>query len=130
MAILAVGSMVDYAVKALPKLKENGISAKLVNMRFVKPLDHDLLDEIAKTHRKILAIEENTVVGGFSSAIAEYFIDRNYKNDILRIGLPDGFVDHGTQAELHKLLDIDPEGITGQVLKFVNIDNSIEKVLA
>lgn len=129
-AILAVGSMVDYAMKALPKLKEHGISPKLVNMRFVKPLDHDLLDEIAKTHRKIVTIEENTIVGGFSSAVAEYFIDRNYKNDILRIGLPDGFVDHGTQAELHKILEIDPQGITGRILDFVKVDDQIEKVIA
>jgi len=129
-AVLAVGSMVDYAIKALPKLQEHGIAAKLVNMRFVKPLDTDLLDEVAKTHKKIVVLEENTLVGGFSSAVAEYFIDQNYKNDILRVGLPDGFVDHGTQQELHKLLDIDPDGIVGRILKFVKIDNSVAEVIA
>ena len=129
-AVLAVGSMVDYAIKALNKLQEHGIAAKLVNMRFVKPLDTDLLDELTKTHKKIVVLEENTLVGGFSSAIAEYFIDKNYKNDILRVGLPDGFVDHGTQQELHKLLDIDPDGIVGRILKFVKIDSSIEEVVA
>lgn len=129
-AVLAVGSMVDYAIKALPKLQDHGIAAKLVNMRFVKPLDTDLLDEVAKTHKKIVVLEENTLVGGFSSAVAEYFIDQNYKNDILRVGLPDGFVDHGTQQELHKLLDIDPDGIVGRILKFVKIDNSVAEVIA
>ncbi len=128
-ALLAVGSMVDYAIKARPKLQEHGIAAKLVNMRFVKPLDTDLLDEIAKTHKKIVVLEENTLVGGFSSAVAEYFIDQNYKNDILRVGLPDGFVDHGTQQELHRMLDMDPDGIVGRILKFVNIDNNIEAVV-
>ena len=128
-AILAVGSMVDYAVKTLPKLEAAGISAKLVNMRFIKPLDEKLLDEISGTHKKIVTLEENTIVGGFGSAVAEYFVDKGYKNDILRIGLPDKFVDHGTQAELHRILEIDPEGILKRITDFVEIDNHINKVL-
>lgn len=128
-AILAVGSMVDYAVKALPKLAASGISAKLVNMRFIKPFDENLLDELSVTHKKIVTLEENTIVGGFGSSIAEYFIDKGYKNDILRIGLPDKFIDHGTQAELHHLLEIDPEGIVKRITDFVEIDNHINKVL-
>ncbi|GAB1348857.1 1-deoxy-D-xylulose-5-phosphate synthase [Ignavibacteriales bacterium] len=128
-AILAVGSMVDYAVKALPKLAASGISAKLVNMRFIKPFDENLLDELSVTHKKIVTLEENTIVGGFGSSIAEYFIDKRYKNDILRIGLPDKFIDHGTQAELHHLLEIDPEGIVKRITDFVEIDNHINKVL-
>ncbi|MCA0387977.1 MAG: 1-deoxy-D-xylulose-5-phosphate synthase [Bacteroidetes bacterium] len=128
-AILAVGSMVDYAVKTLPKLEAAGISAKLVNMRFIKPLDEKLLDEISTTHKKIVTLEENTIVGGFGSAVAEYFVDKGYKNDILRIGLPDKFVDHGTQAELHRILEIDPEGILKRITDFVEIDNHINKVL-
>lgn len=128
-AILAVGSMVDYAVKALPKLAASGISAKLVNMRFIKPFDEALLDELSVTHKKIVTLEENTIVGGFGSSIAEYFIDKGYKNDILRIGLPDKFIDHGTQAELHQLLEIDPEGIVKRITDFVEIDNHINKVL-
>ena len=128
-AILAVGSMVDYAVKALPKLAASGISAKLVNMRFIKPFDEALLDELSVTHKKIVTLEENTIVGGFGSSIAEYFIDKGYKNDILRIGLPDKFIDHGTQAELHQLLEIDPEGIVKRITDFIEIDNHINKVL-
>ncbi len=128
-AILAVGSMVDYATKVIPRLEEFGISAKLVNMRFIKPLDTDLLDEIAVTHKRIITLEENTLVGGFGSAITEYFCDKFYKNDILRIGLPDGFVDHGTQAELHRILEIDADGILNKIKNFCQAEKHINEVL-
>lgn len=118
-AILAVGSMVDYAEKALSLLKEQGINAGLYNMRFVKPLDSDILDQVASNYAKIVALEENSIVGGFGSAVAEYLMDKGLKNDLLRIGLPDHFVDHGTQAELHELLKIDPKGITERVAEFL-----------
>ncbi|MCK6612671.1 MAG: 1-deoxy-D-xylulose-5-phosphate synthase [Ignavibacteriaceae bacterium] len=118
-AILAVGSMVDYAEKALPLLKEQGINAGLYNMRYVKPLDTDIIDEAAANYSKIVTLEENSIVGGFGSAVAEYMIDKGLKNDLLRIGLPDYFVDHGTQAELHALLKIDPKGITERVAEFM-----------
>ena len=117
-AFLAVGSMVDYALKASDKLKEQGIYCEVINMRFVKPLDTDMLDDIVKRHNKIVTLEENTLVGGFGSGVLEYFSEKNYKNDVLRIGLPDHFVDHGTQAELHKQLEIDPDGIVGKVKVF------------
>jgi 1-deoxy-D-xylulose-5-phosphate synthase len=65
-----------------------------------------------------VTLEENTLMGGFGSGVIEYFTDRNYKNDILRIGLPDHFVDHGTQKELHHLLEIDPDGIVKKVKIF------------
>ncbi|MGA8265899.1 MAG: 1-deoxy-D-xylulose-5-phosphate synthase [Ignavibacteriaceae bacterium] len=117
-ALLAVGSMVDYSNKAADKLKEQGISCEIINMRFVKPLDTEMLDEIAKRHSKIVTLEESTLLGGFGSAVLEYFSEKNYKNDILRIGLPDHFIDHGTQAELHKQIEIDPEAIASKVKVF------------
>jgi len=118
-AFLAVGVMVDYAIKASQKLKEFNIDAEVINMRFIKPLDMKILDEVAKHHKKIITLEENSIVGGFGSGVMEYFYDKNFKNDILRIGLPDTFVDHGTQAELHKLLEIDPDGIVKKTRDFL-----------
>ncbi|MDP4175573.1 MAG: 1-deoxy-D-xylulose-5-phosphate synthase [Bacteroidota bacterium] len=118
-ALLAIGSMVSYSVKAAEKLKERGISAHVVNMRFVKPLDYEMLDKIASKFNKIVTLEENSLMGGFGSAIAEYFSDKGYKNDILRKGLPDQFVEHGTQPELHKILEIDPDGIVNSVKEFL-----------
>lgn len=118
-AILAIGSMVDYSLKAQKLLLNDGIEPEIINMRFVKPLDTNLLDDVAKRFNKIVTLEENTIVGGFGSAVAEYFIDNNYKNDLLRIGLPDYFIDHGTQEELHAQLEIDPKGIRKRVSFFL-----------
>jgi len=117
-AMLAVGSMVNYAQQASEILKENNLSSEIVNMRFVKPLDADMIDDIASRHSKIVTLEENNLPGGFGSGVVEYLSEKNLKNDVLRIGLPDKFVDHGTQAELHKLLGIDADGIARQIKEF------------
>ncbi|MEJ5261698.1 MAG: 1-deoxy-D-xylulose-5-phosphate synthase [Ignavibacterium sp.] len=127
-ALLAYGSMVHYALIASQKLESQGIHCEVVNMRFAKPLDTELLDDISSRFKKIVTLEENSIIGGFGSAVLEYFSEKNYKNDILRIGLPDKFVDHGTQEELHKLLGIDPEGIVNQVINFIEIKKSKEEV--
>ncbi len=117
-ALLAIGSMVNYSIKAAKNLEEQGISCEVVNMRFAKPLDTNKLDDISKRFSKIITLEENALPGGFGSAIIEYLVSKNYKNDVLRIGLPDSFVEHGTQQELHHILGIDPEGIVNQVKVF------------
>ena len=126
-ALLAVGSMVDYALKAADMLNHEGINCEVVNMRYIKPLDEELLDSIAGRFNKIITLEENALMGGFGSGVLEYFSDKNYKNDILRVGLPDEFIDHGTQAELHKKLNIDPEGIKEKVKIFVSGRNVTEE---
>ncbi len=117
-ALLAVGKMVDYSLQASVLLGKEGIDAEVINMRFIKPIDTDLLDEVAKRFDKIVTIEENSIVGGFGSGIVEYFSDKNYKNDIIRIGIPDKFIEHGTQAELHDLIGIDANGIFEKVKVF------------
>lgn len=117
-ALLAVGSMVDYSVKAAEILENEGINCEVVNMRFIKPLDTELLDDLSGRFSKIITLEENSLIGGFGSAVLEYFAEKNYKNDVLRIGLPDSFVEHGTQQELHQLLGIDPDGIAEKVKQF------------
>ncbi len=119
-AILAVGSMVEYSKKAIEILQQSGINASLYNMRFIKPLDTEMLDDIAKNYNKVITVEENSLVSGFGTGVLEYFNEKNYKNDVLRLGLPDKFVDHGTQAELHGLLGIDPEGIAKSINQFIN----------
>lgn len=116
--ILAIGSMVEYSKQAIEELNSFGINSALYNLRFVKPLDTDALDEIAKNYKKIITIEENSIVSGFGTSILEYFNEMNYKNDVLRIGLPDKFIDHGTQAELHEILGIDPKGIVEKIKQF------------
>jgi 1-deoxy-D-xylulose-5-phosphate synthase len=118
-ALLAVGKMVDYAAKAAEKLNDEDINCEIVNMRFVKPLDTELLDDIASRFDRIVTLEENSLMGGFGAGVLEYFSDKNYKNDILRVGIPDKFIDHGKPEELHAQLKIDPDGIYEQVKVFV-----------
>lgn len=127
-ALLALGSMVDYSLKAANILKDKGINCEVINMRFAKPLDTETLDDVANKFHKIVTLEENNLPGGFGSAVAEYFISKNYKNDIEMIGLPDKFVDHGTQAELHKILGIDPVGIADKIIDFINDKTINQKV--
>jgi 1-deoxy-D-xylulose-5-phosphate synthase len=126
--LLAVGSMVEYSIKAAKLLAEDGIHSEVINMRYIKPLDTGILDEISVRHNKIVTLEENTLVGGFGSGVLEYFNEKNYKNDILRIGLPDMFINHGTQKELHNLLEIDPEGIAKKVKAFCKNQSIKQKV--
>jgi 1-deoxy-D-xylulose-5-phosphate synthase len=128
-ALLAVGNMVKYSVEAASKLESEGINAEIVNMRFVKPLDVELLDNIAARFKKIVTLEENTIVGGFGCGVLEYFAEKNYKNDILQIGIPDKFIDHGRQAELHHILEIDSAGIVNKVKEFCQLNNVQDKVL-
>ncbi|MFH0734938.1 MAG: 1-deoxy-D-xylulose-5-phosphate synthase [bacterium] len=125
--LLSLGTMTEFAVKATEVLNELGINAGVINMRYAKPLDTEILDSLAGKGVKIVTLEENALIGGFGSGVIEYFVENNYKNDILRIGLPDSFVDHGTQAELYRILKIDTAGIVERVLKFVQ--NNKESVL-
>lgn len=117
--LLAVGSMVNYALKAEVMLAETGINCEVVNMRFVKPFDEELLHNVCRRFKKIVTIEENSVVGGMGSGIGGFMLDNNYKADLLKIALPDNFVTHGTQAELHAILEIDPKGIAKRVTGFL-----------
>ena len=80
-------------------------------------------------HDRIVTLEENNLPGGFGSAIIEYFNDKNYKNDILRLGIPDKFIDHGTQKELHKQIEIDPEGIADRITSFYKSTKSATKAI-
>ena len=127
-ALLALGSMVDYSLKAAATLKEQGINCEVINMRFAKPIDTEMLDKVAEKFNKIITLEENNLPGGFGSAVAEYFISKNYKNDIKFIGIPDKFIDHGTQEELHKLLGIDPDGIVQTVKEFIKSNKIKQEV--
>jgi 1-deoxy-D-xylulose-5-phosphate synthase len=120
--------MVDYSIKAAKLLAGDGIHSEIINMRFIKPLDTDMLDDIVQKHNKIVTLEESTLVGGFGSGILEYLNENKYKNDVLRIGLPDKFIEHGTQSELHHILEIDSAGIAKKVKAFCKNQNIKQKV--
>jgi len=119
-AILAVGNMVNNSLKAAEILSSKGIEAEVVNMRFIKPLDGNLLIEILRKFPKILTVEDNSIIGGFGSAISEFTVQYGYKNDIRIHGLPDKFIEHGKPEELHAMLKTDSVGIAEVVENFLN----------
>lgn len=110
-AIIALGNMVKNSVDAAVILKDKNIDAEIINARFVKPLDIELLSDVFGRFKKIITVEDNTIVGGFGSAVAEFAAQNNYKNDILIHGIPDRFIEHGKPEELHFDLKIDAAGI-------------------
>jgi 1-deoxy-D-xylulose-5-phosphate synthase len=116
-AVLAVGWPVYQALKAAQKLKERGIELTVVNARFVKPMDEELLRQIASTHSTIITVEENAVIGGFGASVAQKLYALGYKGRVKNLGLPDRFVEHGPQEELRRIVGIDAEGIERAVLR-------------
>ncbi len=113
LAILAIGTMVQPAIEAAKNLEEDEqISATVVNARFVKPLDAELILDIAQKIKKIITVEENVIQGGFGSAVLEFLQAAGVDAVVVRcLGLPDQFVEHGTQNELRRAYGLDAEGI-------------------
>ena len=108
----AVGAMVQAALKAADILKTNGISAGVVNARFIKPIDEELLCKIAQQARYIVTLEENCLMGGFGSAVMETLNSAGIAAPrILRLGLPDRFIEHGERPALLAEIGLDAEGI-------------------
>ncbi|MDH7514501.1 MAG: 1-deoxy-D-xylulose-5-phosphate synthase [Bacteroidota bacterium] len=120
-AILAVGPVVYHALDAADLLSNKGVSARVVDMRFIKPLDSDLLAEVFSHYRYVLTVEDNARIGGFGGAISEFMSARTETQDIRlhTLGLPDAFVEHGTQEELYHDVGIDRDGIFRASLQLV-----------
>ena len=117
----AIGSMVQSAVQAADKLKEQGIDAGVVNMRFAKPLDKDLLIEHAKRYGKIVTLEEGVLAGGVGSEVLEILDDAGLLQQcaVLRLGIPDEFVTHGDKKLLFRDLGLDTDAIVQKAAAFV-----------
>lgn len=112
LAIIAIGATVYPALEAAALLEKEGIMATVVNARYVKPLDRELILAVAKDCGKLLTVEENALLGGFGSAILELLSDEKISGlAVKRLGIPDRFIEHGTQAELRRMMGIDAEGI-------------------
>ena len=114
-AFLAVGTMVEKAKEAAAILKEVGIEAAVVNMRFIKPLDTELLGEMARTKKLLITAEENVLAGGFGSAVAEYLADHGIEVPLLRFGIPDRFIEQGTRRELLSLCGLQPDEMAERI---------------
>ncbi|MTI65443.1 MAG: 1-deoxy-D-xylulose-5-phosphate synthase [Firmicutes bacterium] len=119
-AILAIGKMVEKGVNVYKSFKEKGQNITLVNARFVKPLDNELLDNLMKNHNTIVTLEDNSKLGGFGSMVNNYLINNNYDGRVLNIGLPDNFVEHGDVEELFKRCGMDEASIIKEIKKKIN----------
>ena len=117
--ILATGAMVYPAVEAAESLAAEGIMAGVVNCRFIKPLDEELIVNLASGNTRLLTVEENALQGGFGSAVLELLEERGVMCEIRRMGVPDRYVGHGTQQELRALLGLDSRGIGEKVREMV-----------
>ncbi|MCR5441990.1 MAG: 1-deoxy-D-xylulose-5-phosphate synthase [Lachnospiraceae bacterium] len=113
--IIALGGMMENAEKARDILKKEGTHVSLVNARFVKPLDRDMIIECARTHSLIVTIEDNALIGGFGSQILECLASEGIEKEVLCLGIPDRFIHQGSVDKLREELGLDPEGIAGSV---------------
>ena len=109
--LMAVGSMVNNAVEAAEILKSKGVSAGVINARFVKPLDCNAIVACAKKYNKIITIEDNSLMGGFGSNVISLLNARDIYCRVKTLGLPDDFINHGTRNELIKLVGLDSNSI-------------------
>lgn len=114
-AVLSIGHIGNEAEKACLLLREQGLEPALYDMRFVKPLDAALLHTIFKSYPHVITVEDASIVGGFGSAIAEFMVDNQYTNQLIRLGIPDTLIEHGEQSELYHLCGIDSKGIAQKI---------------
>ncbi len=129
LAILSVGAIGMQVVDAVELFEKDNIDIAHYDMRFVKPLDEDLLHEIFAKFDKVITVEDNSVIGGFGSAVLEFASQHGYKADIIRLGVPDKIIDHGKPEELYHICGIDAEGIykTGKDFLLHGVNNSAVK---
>lgn len=116
MALLSIGTIGNSAAKAIARAEEMGISVAHYDMLFLKPIDEELLHEVAKNFKHIITLENGVIKGGMGSAVVEFLADNGYiDNRVFRIGIEDQFVTHGTIAELQRITGIDAESILRKI---------------
>lgn len=120
-ALLAIGKMVETGYEVAEKLREQGKDITLINGRFVKPLDEDLIKEVAESHSFIITLEDNVKAGGFGSCINDLLIESRYSGEILNITLPDVFIEHGSVDELFKQYNMDTQGILNKIYEKISL---------
>lgn len=118
-AILSIGHPGNFVTEALTVLSAEGISAAHFDMRFVKPIDTEILDEVAARFNKVITIEDGVISGGFGSAVLEYFASAGKLIKLERLGVPDRFIEQGTQQELYRECGFNVEGICAAVRKIL-----------
>ena len=119
-AILATGAGVQIARDALPELVAAGVSATVVNVRRVHPLDTEALGEILSGHRAVVTVEENALAGGFGSAVLELLVDQHLSCPVARVGIPDRFIDQGPLDVLRRIVGLTPGNVAAVCVALLN----------
>ncbi|MGB9680479.1 MAG: transketolase C-terminal domain-containing protein, partial [Thermoanaerobacteraceae bacterium] len=116
-SIFAFGRMVPIALNVAEILKSNNLKPYVINLRFAKPLDEDLIYELSQKSKLIVTIEDNVIAGGVGSAILEFLNSKDINLPMLRLGFPDKFIEHGDVNSLFKKYSLDAESIARSILE-------------
>lgn len=119
-AILSFGHPGNFAQAAIRELRTNDINPAHYDMRFVKPIDEEMLHEVFAKYNKIITIEDGTTIGGFGSAVLEFMSQHHYTAQVKMLGIPDRLVEHGTLRELHRECNYDAQAIVETVRKMMS----------
>ena len=115
-ALLAVGNMVEVALEVSEQLREEGVEATLINVRFIKPLDEAVLETLATTHSLVVTLEDGVLTGGFGQAVAAWYENGvNPAVEVMNVALPDTFIEHGTVEQLRRQYGLDAESVTDAI---------------
>lgn len=125
LAILSFGTAGNLAADAVEKLRQKGLNVGHYDMRFVKPIDEELLHEVFHSYKKIVTVEDGTIMGGFGSAVLEFMASHHYTARVKTLGMPDSVVEHGEQYELYKECGYDAPAIVNAVTSMMK-----ERVMA
>ncbi len=127
LAFVSYGAIGNYVGEARERLAAHGVSAAHYDLRFVKPLDAELLAEVAGRFRRVITVEDGVTTGGAGTAVLEWMAEQGVEGvEVLRLGLPDRYVDHGTQRELHDEVGIGPDGLVRAALALAGHEAQIE----
>jgi 1-deoxy-D-xylulose-5-phosphate synthase len=127
-AILTIGHPGNFAQEAIQELKDLGVSAAHYDMRFVKPIDEVMLHEVFTKFKKVITVEDGCLMGGFGSAVVEFMADQGYATQLIRLGIPDQYIHHGTQEELWADCGFDKNAIVATAKKMIGWTETINIV--
>lgn len=129
-ALLTIGHPGNFAQEAIKSLENINASIAHYDMRFVKPIDETMLHEVFSKFDKVITIEDGCLMGGFGSAVIEFMADQKYSSEVVRLGIPDEFIHHGTQQELWEECGFDKNAIVGAIRLLLKLDaKSLESVV-
>lgn len=114
-AILTLGHPGNFAIEAVARLQQDGITAAHYDMRFLKPIDEEILHEVFKSYKNVITVEDGTLKGGFGSTVLGFMNNNNYHSKVICLGVPDEFIPHGKLQELYSFCGFDAEGIVKAV---------------